>query len=521
VPAADGRALCATPGSAPRPDALDWAPESAGPGPFTPAEVFAAGLRHHHLANTAYPIAHRRTIWRYRQPEERHAALLAGALGPERPLGLYLHLPFCERRCGFCEYTVVPTHDEAVEARYHAALLRELELHLENLGGARELVGLDLGGGTPGLVQPARIAELVARVRAGFRLAPGFGISLETTPRLAARAPERLAALRAAGVDRLSMGLQVVSDHLLQQYGRAARVEENAVAVEHVRRAGFACLNLDLMYGLARQSLDDLRHSLEAALRLDPEVITLYRMRYKGTSVQAEARQVSLERVAEMHELAHDLLGAAGYAAVPGQNSFTRVPGDPGTSAYLTARVVWGVPYLGLGLGAQSFTGNLLAYNEGAASKRLEPYLAAVAAGRLPLQDLYHLPPSEGMAKMLAVSFYAGAIERRAFHLRFGVALEERFPAEVAFVLERGLMVERGSRLCLTRAGARAVSGVIALFYSDAVKAHLLALGGGAADERRDAEAGGAPAEAGGAPAEAGGAPAEAGGAPAEAGGAS
>ena len=271
------------------------------------------------------------------------------------------------------------------------------------------------------------------------------------------------------------MGLQMANPRLLREYGRDLNtLGHNRRAVDHIRAAGFTRLNIDLMYGFARQTLEDFIRSLEYTIELRPEYVTLYRMRYKGTRVDREAAGVQLEKVMEMYEVARGVLLAAGYSATPGKNGFSRVEGDPGTSAYLTSRVVSSVPYLGLGLGAQTFTNTLLAYNLGAASKRLGGYLAATRSGRLPVQDLYHLPPSEGMAKMISVAFYFGQIDRAVFERRFGVALERRFSEEVAFVLRRGLMTLDGSALRLTPRGALAFNGVVALFYSDRVKQHLL-----------------------------------------------
>jgi oxygen-independent coproporphyrinogen-3 oxidase len=273
------------------------------------------------------------------------------------------------------------------------------------------------------------------------------------------------------------MGLQLTNPRLLEAYGRGInRVGYNRRAVDNIREAGFRRLNIDLMYGLAQQPLADFRRTLEQTIALGPEYITLYRMRYKGTRVRAEADRVDLDQVMRAYELARELLLAAGYRAQPGKNGFSRVPGDPGTSEYLTERVVHSTPYLGLGLGAQTFTNNILAYNLGAAEKRLKRYLAAVGQGRLPIQDLYLLPPSEGMAKMISVSFYFGQIHLGAFCQNFGVELEQAFPDELDFVRRRGLMQTHGQALCLTSRGARVFNGVVALFYSPRVKDHLVKL---------------------------------------------
>ena len=183
---------------APRPDAQPETKTTAAhfprwsPGPprqlVEPQRAFAAGLRHHHLANTAYPIAHRKTIWSYRQQRERYREILREAFSATHRLGLYAHYPFCEKRCRFCEYTVVRDHDDASEARYCDALLGELKAYRALLG-PKEIVGLDLGGGTPALVSPARLEAFVEQVRQLFELGDHFSISIETTPPLAARDP--------------------------------------------------------------------------------------------------------------------------------------------------------------------------------------------------------------------------------------------------------------------------------------------------------------------------------------------
>jgi oxygen-independent coproporphyrinogen-3 oxidase len=134
------------------------------------------------------------------------------------------------------------------------------------------------------------------------------------------------------------------------------------------------------------------------------------------------------------------------------------------------------MPYLGLGLGAQSCTHTTISYNDGAVGKNLLPYRRAIESGpdALPIQDLYDLPFAHMAAKMVAVSFYFGEIDRRAFAAKFGCTIEEAFPDEVAFALERGLMHDTGRALSLTPEGAERFNGVIALFFAPSVQAYLL-----------------------------------------------
>lgn len=468
---------------------MDWHPASAlDLQSFSPVSIFEAGLRLHHLANTAYPIGHLSTLRPYRVPNSDVQMSAPVAWQEIDHLGLYVHIPFCEQRCRYCEYTVVdPAIIDSSEAIYFALLLREFDLWHEAINTpSKTLVGFDIGGGTPSVVQTAYIECILEAVQKHFRLPESISISIETTPRIAALQPEKIRTYYQMGIRRISMGVQTVNPRLLQTVGRTSTsLAWNRAAAENIRRAGFECFNVDVMYGFAGQSLASVESTLWHTIGLEPEYITLYRMRYKGTSLAHQASHVSLEQVNAQYALARELLETAGYHATPGKNTFSRIPGDPGTSDYLTERVVKGTPYLGLGLGAQSLSQVTLSYNSGAADKSLMHYQRQIKAGDLPIQDLYHLSRQMAMGKMIAVSFYFGEINLPAFREKFGISLEEAFPEEVAFVLERGLMAyasdldfkaQSGQPLSLrlTEAGVRAYNGVIALFYAGSVKAHLL-----------------------------------------------
>jgi oxygen-independent coproporphyrinogen-3 oxidase len=451
---------------------------------YDPAEVFAAGLALHHIANTAYPIGHLTTMRPYRVPQSQVRTVALQAWGEVDRLGLYVHIPFCESRCAYCEYAVVDSSQNGLaEGFYFDMLMKEFELYRGKLGTeSKRLVGLDIGGGTPALAPAAQLGRVVEAAGRCFQLPEEVTISIETTPKIAATEPGKMRELRALGIGRVSMGIQTVNARLLQQIGREnATMALNRTATEHIRAAGFQRFNVDLMYGFARQSLASWEATLAHAISLDPEYVTLYRMRYKGTKLAEQAAQVSREAVNSQYELASRTLKAAGYQATPGKNTFSRLAGDAGTSDYLTERVIHGTPYLGLGLAAQSLSHKTLSYNSGAASKAMRPYQKQVEAGELPIQDLYHLSRPAAMGKMIAVSFYFGEIRRSSFQQKFGVTLEAAYPAELAFLRELGLMEMTAETLRLTPAGVAQVNGVIALFYAGAVKAHLIRLAGDAA----------------------------------------
>ncbi len=443
-----------------------------------PADVFAAGLKLHHLANTAYPIGHLTTMRPYRLPNASVQAQAPLAWQGVERLGLYVHVPFCEARCGYCEYCVIdPALNAQEQDAYFDLLLDEFELWRQAADTqAKTLVGFDIGGGTPVLPHPAQIERVVAAARRCFHLPESVTISIETTPKIAALQPEKLNAYFDLGIRRISMGVQSVSPRLLNEMGRSATsLAYNRAAAENIRTAGFEKFNVDIMYGFAGQPLQSVEATLRHAISLNPDYITLYRMRYKGTRLAGQAGQVTRAEVHAQYALASELLHAAGYAGTPGKNTFSRLPGDVGTSDYLTERVIRGTPYLGLGLGAQSLSEVTLAYNAGAADKRLEHYRRMLQEGRLPIQDLYHLSPEAAAAKMISVAFYFGEIHLESFRRKFGRTLEQMFPAEVQFVLENGYMEYAApGGLRLTPAGEPLYNGVIALFYAGAVQQHLL-----------------------------------------------
>jgi oxygen-independent coproporphyrinogen-3 oxidase len=458
---------------------LTWStPSLADRRAFAPQAVFEAGMRHHHIANTAYPIHHSTTMRPYRVPRRLAEETSVAAWQGTDKLGLYVHVPFCAARCKYCEYTVVERNENDVQDAYFDALLREIDLYRAMLGTERKtLIGFDIGGGTPAIARTGHIRRVVEAIRAAFRWQPGMCISIETTPIIADREPQKIRALKELGIDRISMGVQTTHFKLARSLGREYEgLSMLESAVRHVRDAGFDRFNIDLMYGFANQSPQTWQDTVTQTIALGPEYVTLYQMRYKGTRIQDQAAQVTKEQVHHLAEIARERLLAAGYAGTPGKNTYSKRPGDVGTSDYLTERVVKGTPYLGLGLGAQTFSPYTLSYNMGAASKTLRSYLDALQAGRLPLQDMYHLPREAAMAKMLSVSFYFGQIHRSHFQAKFGLALEEQFPHQVRFALDEGLMAYAGPYLQLTPKGVKHKNGVIALFYSGAVQDYLLHL---------------------------------------------
>ncbi len=429
-------------------------------------EIFDRGIKFHHYCNTAYPLRPN-SLAQYELHDTKEIyELVRENIEKQEEICLYVHIPFCQARCRFCEYVVLDHPSEEDPDTYVDHLLKEIELYREMIGD-KPVAGYDLGGGTPSYLSIGQLGRITESIRR-FNLKEGMYLSIETTPVIAANDPEKIRKIRELGYNRISMGFQTVSEKLLESLGREGSKSIYEKAVENIRNAGFDRLNIDLMYGFLNQSDEDFANTIRYTIALQPEFITLYRNRYKGTKLEAESQGVTLYKVNRQYEIAYRLLKEAGYLANNGKNTFSRIPKDLGTSSYLTKRVVDATSYVGFGLGAQSFVGGYLAYNLGCADHKLQKYFDAVDHGILPINDIAALPPAEERAKALSVMFYFGFISMKSYRARFHEDFREAYREQIRFLQDNFLMefVDEDTFM-LTDYGAAHLYGIIPLFYSE------------------------------------------------------
>src|SRR6185436_17179595 len=199
-----------------------------------------------------------------------HAALLAASARGGAPLSLYVHLPFCAARCLFCACNVVVSHDRGWGERYLPLLEREMDLVAERLGAERrEVVQVHWGGGTPTFLPPRDLTRLMDGIRQRFHVIEGCEVSVEVDPREAS--PEHLDALAAAGVVRLSLGVQDLDPQVQQAVRRVQTAEQIRQVVEGARRRGIDGINVDLIYGLPHQTAPGFRATVREVLSLAPD----------------------------------------------------------------------------------------------------------------------------------------------------------------------------------------------------------------------------------------------------------
>ena len=228
------------------------------------------------------------------------------------PLTLYIHLPWCERKCPYCDFNSHAVREEAPFAAYVQRLLQDLELELAGVAG-RELQSIVIGGGTPSLCPDPLIATLLAGVRARVALAADAEITLEANPGSADA--RRFAGYRAAGVNRLSIGVQSFDDTSLAALGRVHDARGAHAAITAARAAGFDALNLDLMHGLPGQTNAMAMADLAVALAHAPEHLSWYQLTLEPNTVfhRHPPRLPSEDALAEIQEHGERLLVAAGY----------------------------------------------------------------------------------------------------------------------------------------------------------------------------------------------------------------
>lgn len=448
-------------------------------------EIFERGIKFHHYCNTAYPLRATSLKQYELHDADKIYELVKNNIESQKEICLYVHVPFCQARCKFCEYVVLnekPT--EEIQNKYVSYLLKEIEMYRKIIKD-KPVVGYDLGGGTPAFLS-AQNLELITDSIKKFNLQDGMYLSIETTPVIASKDMEKLKAIKELGYNRISMGFQTVSEKLLESLGREGSKSIYEKAVENIRAAGFDRLNIDLMYGFLNQSDEDFANTIKYTIALNPEFITLYRNRYKGTSLEAESQGVTLYKINRQYDIAFRLLKEAGYIANNGKNTFSKIPGDLGTSSYLTTRVVNATSYVGFGLGAQSFVGNYLAYNLGCADHKLDKYFDSLDKGILPINDIADMPVEEVRAKALSVMFYFGYISLKSYRNRFNEDFTEIYKEQIEFLKKNYLMdfVDEDTFM-LTDYGAAHLYGIIPLFYSPRSIVEMFAMSDKILDDKK------------------------------------
>jgi oxygen-independent coproporphyrinogen-3 oxidase len=375
------------------------------------------------------------------------------------PLALYVHLPWCVRKCPYCDFNSHVHKGPLPEAEYVAALLADLEADAAAVEG-RRVETVFFGGGTPSLFAPDNLARFLAGVRARVALAPDAETTLEANPGTIEHG--RFAGYRAAGINRVSLGAQSFSDRQLERLGRIHAAGDTGRAVGELGAAGLANFNLDLMYALPEQSLDGALADIDAAVGLGPPHLSHYQLTLEpGTVFHARPPPLPDEDLAAtIQERCHIRLDAAGYRQYE-VSAWAR----PGAECRHNLNYWRYGDYLGIGAGAHgkitTAAGDEIVRTE--KPKQPREYLAAAARGaaigaRTPVPAEHR--PFEYMLNVLRLT---AGFAREEFEARTALPVAA-IEAELGAAIGRGLLEESAGGFRPTALGLRFLNDLQALF---------------------------------------------------------
>jgi len=382
----------------------------------------------------------------------------------EQTLGLYIHIPFCERKCKYCGFLSLDNVNEPGRKKYISALEKELAMYGERCSG----ISVDtvfLGGGTPSLLDASVIDAVMSLVRGSFNIAQDAEVSLEANPN--SLTEEKLKKYADAGINRLSIGVQSFSDDVLRTLGRVHDVKSAVSAYETARKCGFSNINIDLMSGIPAQTFAQWKQTVDEVLRLRPEHISFYSLQLEeGTPFYESYKNGDIDLVddaldREMYHYAADAFREEGYrhyeisnAALPGRECRHNMK-------------YWSLgEYIGAGLGASSyFEGRR--YTDLAS---IEEYISAAENGQIPLDGstVHEDTESDSMGIYCFTSLRTSkGIDLLEFEKLFGKSFYKAYGqiiGKIGGYIADGYMSSDGRFLSLTEKGIDCSNDIMSEF---------------------------------------------------------
>ncbi len=377
---------------------------------------------------------------------------------------LYVHIPYCESKCPYCDFNSYAVKGWP-EAEYVTALIAELAARVGQQPWSGEgLRTVFFGGGTPSLFEPASLGRVLEAADRLFGIEPGAEITAEANPGTVDL--RKLRAMREAGLNRISFGAQSFNAQTLRFLGRIHSAEQTVSAVEQARAAGFTQLNLDLIFAVPGQTVEDVAADIAAAAALGPDHISAYNLTFEeGTAFGAALKagrmsQLPEERQAAMYAMVRRELPRRGYAMYEISN-YAR----PGCEARHNLTYWRAESYLGIGAGAHSYAADGCKGRRWWNQRLPATYIAQV------LKRGTAEAGSEALDEAVSASEFAflnlrltDGLDLRRFSRRFGLSLEQRFGPQLKRLIEGGLLLREGGRVRLSDRGLELADSVFAEF---------------------------------------------------------
>ncbi len=369
---------------------------------------------------------------------------------PKKPLGLYVHIPFCVKKCNYCDFLSAPA-DDATKKRYVDALCKEISDYKE-ITGDYELATVYFGGGTPSVLEASLFGQLLETIKKSFFIDKTAEITIEVNPGTVTK--EKLLNYKELGINRLSIGVQSAKPEELKLLGRIHTFEDAEHTVRWAREAGFDNISMDIISALPKQTLEDYKYSVEAVLKLQPEHISSYSLIVEEKTPFFDLYAEGMEKEADLPEEETDRamyvytkerLAKAGYERYEISNYAKPGCESRHNSSYWTGR-----EYLGVGLGASSLFTNARYHNE----TDLTAYIKEVEAGKDIRREIERLVEAEQMEEFMILGLRRMCgISRAEFQSRFGKPLETIYGSALQKLRQQGLITIEGDRVALTEIG--------------------------------------------------------------------
>lgn len=404
------------------------------------------------------------SFWKAEEVQAAHAALQA-APRPDYPLGLYLHIPFCRKRCKFCYFRVYTDKNSKDIQRYLDALAQEVELYsalpaVQN----RPLKFVYFGGGTPSYISATHLQAVTQRLQSAIAWKNAEEITFECEP--GTLSESKLETIRAIGVTRLSLGIENFSDYILEENGRAHHSEEIYRSLPWIRALKFDQLNIDLIAGMVGETWENWRDSVQRTIDIDPDSVTIYQMELPFNTVYSQdylhgnngLHFADWDLKRDWHAYAFEQLASAGYEI---SSAYTMVKKSKHSSFVYRDSVWQGCDMLGTGVASFSHMSGV--HFQNAAS--WNDYLTQLEARQLPLTRAFVTSEKERLTREVILQMKFGAINPSYFKQKFNADIIAEFGEVFSKLKQEGMLDYNRGEVRLTEQGLLRVDLLLHQFY--------------------------------------------------------
>jgi len=362
------------------------------------------------------------------------------------PFGIYIHIPFCESKCNYCDFYSIKYKKKYVN-KYMDFLIKEIELYSKKLKN-KKVKAIYLGGGTPSLLTPSEIEKILNIIYSNYTVLEDIEISMEANPE--SLNENKIKEYKISGINRLSLGVQSFLDNELKFLGRIHNVKKSISVINNVKKY-FDNFSLDLIFAIPDQKLEDFKYSLNKSIEFNPKHISLYNLQIeKGTPFYQMLKEDRITEITEeldykMYNFAINELKKNGYQHYEISNFAKQDYHSKHNLLYWNYK-----PYLGIGPSAHGFNGKNRYYN----IKDIASYINKLAKNEFPIKEIINLTQKELISEMMFMGLrLISGVSKKDFQDRFDITINEVYEDTIKKLKKEGLIKENEQNIYLTKKG--------------------------------------------------------------------